>query len=133
MEFLMQEERKVTEFNNANEENEMEHIHTVELELEDGTTEECEVLDIIEVEGKSYVALLPLDKDEYYVYGVREEGDEIEILNIDDEVEYEKVITAFEQYFDEEEEFDEDDDDDDFEDEDEDLENDDDDFEEEEN
>ena len=133
MEFLMQEERKVTEFNNANEENEMEHIHTVELELEDGTTEECEVLDIIEVEGKSYVALLPLDKDEYYVYGVREEGDEIEILNIDDEVEYEKVITAFEQYFEEEDEFDEDDDDfDDDEDEDED-EVDDEDFDEEEN
>ena len=113
MEILMQEERKVTEFNKANEEDEMEHIHTVELELEDGTIEECEVLDIIEVEGKSYVALLPLDKDEYYVYGVREDGDEIEILNIDDEVEYEKVITAFEQYFDdvEDEEFDDEDED----------------------
>ena len=99
---MKDEERKVTEINGVVDNDEMEHIHTVELELEDGTIEECEVLDIIEVEGKSYVALLPLDKDEYYVYGVQEDGEDIEILNIENEEEYEKAVRAFEEYFEEE-------------------------------
>jgi hypothetical protein len=121
---MKDEERKVTELNNAVDTEEME-IRTVELELEDGTIEECEVLDVIEVEGKSYVALLPLDKDEYYVYGVVEDGDEVEILNIENEEEYEKAVRAFEEYFDDDDFEDDDDDDDDdeyYEDEDEDEE-----------
>ena len=115
---MKDEERKVTEFNNAVDTEEME-IRTVELELEDGTIEECEVLDVIEVEGKSYVALLPLDKDEYYVYGVVEDGDEVEILNIENEEEYEKAVRAFEEYFDDDDFEDDDDDDEYYEDEDE--------------
>jgi hypothetical protein len=105
---MKNEDRKVTDIADV-EDNEQEYIETVELELEDGTIEECEVLDIIEVEGKSYVALLPLDKDEYYVYGVLEDGEDMEIINIDDEVEYEKAVRAFEEYFDDEEDFEDED------------------------
>ena len=106
----------------VNEQDEMEDfIQTIELELEDGTIEECEVLDIIEVDGKSYVALLPLEGNEYHVYeckGLDEEN--IEIVNIEDDDVLTKVINAFEEYFNEEYE-DEDyfDDDEDYEDEDE--------------
>ena len=123
---MKDEERKVTELNNTADTDEMEHIRTVELELEDGTIEECEVLDVIEVEGKYYVAWLPLDKDEYYVYGVEEDGDDVEILNIDNEEEYEKVVRAFEEYFDDDD-FDDDDDEEDDDEEDDDEDDDDDD------
>jgi len=101
---MKNEDRKVTDITNV-EDNEQEYIETVELELEDGTIEECEVLDIIEVEGKSYVALLPLDKDEYYVYGVQEDDEDIEIINIDNEEEYKKAVRAFEEYFDDVEDY----------------------------
>ena len=93
---------------NLNEEDDF--IQTIELELEDGTFEECEVLDILEIDGKSYVALLPLDGNEYYVYeckGLDEEN--IEIVTIEDDEEHEKIISAFENYFN-----DDDDDDDDY-------------------
>ena len=95
-----------------------EYIQTIDLELEDGTIEECEVLDILEVDGKSYVALLPLEGNEYYVYECRFPDDEnIEILNVEDEDEHAKVLAVFEEYFNEGS-------DDDFEDEYEDAEND---------
>jgi len=107
-----------TQIDLVNETDGDEFIQTIMLDLEDGTTEECEILEIIEVDGKAYVALLPLDKDEYHVYGVVEHGEEIEILNIEDEDEYEKVVKAFEEYFDDEDYDDEDDDEEDDDDED---------------
>jgi len=113
-------------------------IQTIEIELENGTIEECEILDILEVDGKSYVALLPLDSNEYFVYECKGMDDEnIDILNIEDDEEHTKVINAFEEYFneefDDEDYFDDDEDDDeDDEDEDDDEEEDDDEIENEE-
>ncbi|MCL2064249.1 MAG: DUF1292 domain-containing protein [Candidatus Cloacimonetes bacterium] len=103
-------------------EDDVDFIQTIELELEDGTIEECEVLEIIEIDGKSYVALLPMDGNEYYVYECRKLDEEnIEIVTIEDEEEFTKAINTFEEYFNEElddedyfddDEEDEDDDDD---------------------
>ena len=105
---------------NLNEEEEI--IQTIELELEDGTIEECEILDILEVDGKSYIALLPMEGNEYYVYECKATDEEnCEIINIEDDAVHEKVIKAFEEYYSEEyddEDYDDDDDDDDEEDDD---------------
>jgi hypothetical protein len=84
-----------------------EEIEVLTLEMNDGSKLECEVLDTVEVEGRMFVALLPLDEDEYLVFECKvgdEEGG-IEIINIEDEAMIEKVCNYD----------DEDDDDDDFE------------------
>ena len=91
------------------EENEVEEM-TVDLELEDGTTVNCAVVTIISVEGKDYIALLPLDDDgenedgEVWFYRYSENPDdpneEPKLDYIDDDDEYEKVADAFDEYLD---------------------------------
>lgn len=83
---------------------------TVELDLEDGTTVECEIITIFEVAGKDYIALLPIvDEDddlygEVWFYGYKENpedpNEEPELIYIDDDETYEKVQDAFDEYLD---------------------------------
>lgn len=83
---------------------------TVELELEDHTVVNCSIVTIITVEGKDYIALLPLDEDgnnedgEVWFYGYSENPDdpneEPELRYIDDDDEYDKVADAFDEYLD---------------------------------
>ena len=70
----------------------------ITLEFEDGLSMECEILGVFEVEGKEYIALLPGDgTDDVFIYGYRElSEDEFEILDLDEEEEFEKVSAAFE-------------------------------------
>lgn len=93
--------------NNDYEDEEM----TVELELEDGAKVNCAVITILEVEGKDYIVLLPLDENgenedgEVWFYGYSENPDdpneEPELIYIDNDEEYEKVADAFDEYLDE--------------------------------
>ena len=83
---------------------------TVELELEDGTLVTCAIITILEVEGKDYIVLLPLDENgenedgEVWFYGYSENPDdpneEPELSFIEDDDEYEKVADAFDEYLD---------------------------------
>lgn len=68
------------------------------LEFDDGAEVECEILGIFEVEGKEYIALLPNDDTEdVYLYGYKENGDdEFELVDIEDDAEFEKVSKEFE-------------------------------------
>lgn len=88
---------------------------TVDLELDDGRTVVCDILTILEVEGKNYIALLPRsekeaddeDDSEVWFYGLK--GDisdmqaEPELEFIDDDDTYEKVTDAFDEFLDSEE------------------------------
>jgi hypothetical protein len=69
----------------------------VTLEFDDGTEVETEVLGIFEVDGKEYIALVPDDdSDDVYLYGYDETGDdEFELIDIEDEDEFEKVVKEF--------------------------------------
>jgi hypothetical protein len=80
-----------------------EEIQVVSLEMADGTTEECEILATLDIDDKTYVALLPMEKVEYYIFECRidQENDEIEIINIEDTAINEKVISAFGDLFEE--------------------------------
>ena len=88
---------------------------TVELELEDGGTLECEVIYIFEWNDDDYAALTPVDEsiEELYFFGITIEDNggqpEITLLQIDDEETLEAIADAFDEMLDEEE-FDEDDD-----------------------
>lgn len=94
---------------NKNKFNEAEEEMTVELELEDGTVT-CAVITILEVEGKDYIVLLPLDENgdnedgEVWFYQYSENPDdpneEPELGYIENDEEYEKVADAFDEYLD---------------------------------
>lgn len=83
---------------------------TVDLDLEDGTTVTCAVITILTVDGRDYIALLPLDENgdnndgEVWFYRYSENPDdaneEPELAYIDDEEEYEAVADAFDEYLD---------------------------------
>jgi len=94
----------MSDFEDINEEIE---VRTIMLEYEDGTEVECIIRAILEVEGNMYAALLPMGEDEYQIYGFAENGDDVEIINIEDENEYEIVLKAFDDYFYSEEDFEE--------------------------
>jgi uncharacterized protein YrzB (UPF0473 family) len=89
---------------------EHEHDHmNVTLTLDDGSELECAVLCIFPVEEKDYIALVPVDKEdseegEIFLYQfIEHEDDEIELLNIDDDDEFEAVSDAFDELMDSEE------------------------------
>ncbi|MFI3211767.1 MAG: DUF1292 domain-containing protein [Eubacteriales bacterium] len=83
---------------------------TVELELEDGSLVNCAVLTILEVKGKDYIALLPLDENGnnddgevwFYLYSENPEdpNEEPMLGSIEDDEEYEAVAEAFDEYLD---------------------------------
>lgn len=74
----------------------------ITLTLEDDTEVNCAILTIFPVEGKEYIALLPLDEngnneegDVYlYAFSKTENGDPM-LENIDDDDEYGKAADAF--------------------------------------
>ncbi|MCR4929996.1 MAG: DUF1292 domain-containing protein [Lachnospiraceae bacterium] len=83
---------------------------SVTIDLDDGTSVECTIITILEVNGKEYIALLPMvdeDDDLYgdvWLYGYKENPDdpneEPELIHIDDDDEYEAVADAFDEYLD---------------------------------
>ncbi len=89
---------------------EPEEIMTVDIELEDGTTVNCEVITILTVNNKDYIALLPEGQDpneeqEAWFYGYKENPDnpneEPELIYIESDEEYEAVADAFDEFLDE--------------------------------
>ncbi len=92
----------------ASDESEAEEM-TVTVSLDDGDVV-CAVVTIYEVEGRDYIALLPLDENgentdgEVWLYRYSENPDdpneEPELGYIDDDDEFEKVEEAFDEYLD---------------------------------
>ena len=86
---------------------EYEH-DSITLSLDDGTEMDCIVLDIFTVDNKEYIALQPEEGEEeddnvfLYRY-IQEEDGEPQLLNIEDDEEFEAVADAFEELLDEEE------------------------------
>ena len=68
----------------------------VTLEFEDKEVE-CEIMGVFETEGKEYIALIPEDgTDDVWIYGYKEVGDdEFEIIDIEDDAEFEAAVKEF--------------------------------------
>ncbi len=85
-----------------------QELDTMTLTLDDDTEIECAVLGVFQVEdieGKEYIALLPEDDETVLIYEYKElDGDEVELLTIEDDDEFDKVSAAFDSLFDDEEE-----------------------------
>ena len=81
----------------------------VTLDLEDGTTIECGILTILEVDEQDYIVLIPMDENdepieegEVYIYRYFEDEDGTPSLeNIDNDEEFERVSECFDEFLDE--------------------------------
>lgn len=81
-------------------------LETMFLTLDDDTEMECGILGVFEVEGlegKEYIALLPLEDETVLLYEYKEVGDEIELNVIEDDDEFDKVSNAFYDIYEDEE------------------------------
>jgi uncharacterized protein YrzB (UPF0473 family) len=74
-----------------------EELDIITLEFDDGGEVECEIMVVFDYEGKEYIALIPHDdSDDVYIYGYKETGDdEYELVDIEDDAEFEKVVAEF--------------------------------------
>lgn len=83
---------------------EIEEADFITLEFDDGVEVECEIMGVFDFEGKEYIALIPNDDtDDVYIYGYKEAGeDEFELIDIEDDAEFEKVVAEFDKIMDEE-------------------------------
>lgn len=85
-----------------------EHEPMITLTLDDDTELECIVMSIFPVGEKEYIALLAADStdeeaSEVYLYQyVEHDDDEVELINIEDDNEFEEVSQAFDALLDEE-------------------------------
>ena len=77
---------------------EHEEADFITLEFDDGAEVECEIMGVFDYEGKEYIALLPEDgTDDVYIYGYKEVSEEeFELIDIEDDAEFEKVVAEFE-------------------------------------
>ena len=70
------------------------------ITLENGEELPSEVIGIFEVEGNEYIALLPEEDDRVLLYRYQEINEnDIDLQNIEDDVEFEKVTAAFWEIF----------------------------------
>ena len=88
-----------------NKNNIQEDVDIITLEFEDGAEIECEVMGIFEYEGNEYIALIPLDdSDDVYIYGYKEiNEEEFELVDIEDDELFAKVVSEFDTIMAEEE------------------------------
>ncbi len=71
------------------------NVQTIELTTDDGNALTCQVIGTFELDGNDYIALLPEDCEDAFIYGFVEDGDEIELRKIDADQEFEKVSQHF--------------------------------------
>ncbi len=76
---------------------EIEETDVITLEFDDGAEVECEIMGVFDYNGKEYIALIPDDgTDDVYIYGYKEVGDdEFELVDIEDDAEFEAVVAEF--------------------------------------
>ncbi len=69
----------------------------ITLEFDDGIEEECEIMGVFEANGKEYIALIPDNgSEDIYIYGYKEVGeDEYELVDIENDEEFEIASAEF--------------------------------------
>lgn len=82
-----------------------EDVEIITLEFDEGEEVECEIMGVFDFNGREYIALIPDDgTDDVYIYGYKEVGEEeFEIVDIEDDAEFEAVAAEFDKIMDEQE------------------------------
>jgi uncharacterized protein YrzB (UPF0473 family) len=71
----------------------------ITLDMEDGSQKDFEVLQIINHEGKNYIALAELDSAEYDILRFEEVEDSVELSIIEEDEEFDAVAAIFDDLF----------------------------------
>ena len=66
------------------------------LEFDDGEETECGILGVFDAIGKEYIALNPLGTEDVFIYGYKEYDEDYELIDIEDEEEFNQVVAEFE-------------------------------------
>ncbi len=84
---------------------EVEEAEFITLEFDDDTAVDCEVLGTFDCNGKEYIALAPEDDtNDVYIYGYKQvNDDEFELIDIEDEAEFDAAAAEFDAIMAEEE------------------------------
>ena len=73
-----------------------EEDEIITLEFDDGVEEECGILGVFDALDKEYIALNPLGTEDVYIYGYKEVGeDEFELVDLEDDAEFEAAVAEF--------------------------------------
>ncbi len=77
----------------------------ITLEFDDDTAVDCSIMGTFEANGKEYIAVQPMDDtDDVYIYGYKEIGEEeFELIDIEDDAEFEAAAAVFDEIMAEEE------------------------------
>lgn len=83
-------------------------VDRVTLTVDDDTDIECEIITLLDLEDKEYIVLLPLDENgenedgDVWLYEFKrdENGTDHELINIEDDDEYEKIADLFDEWLD---------------------------------
>lgn len=77
--------------------NNKEEKEIITLEFDDGEEIECEIMGVFDANGKEYIALIPENgSEDVYIYAYKEVGeDEFELIDIEDDEEFEKAVSEF--------------------------------------
>ena len=89
--------------NNTNDNtDDMNDIEMIDITYDDGTECNCEVIARFDVDGITYIALLPEDDEDsdIIVYRYAEDGDDVDLNEITDEEEFNKVADALDEILD---------------------------------
>ena len=80
----------------------MKTYETVMIPVSTGEEKEFAIMDEFDLEGKHYIAVSEVVGDEIregiYIYGAVVNGEELEVTCIEDEKEFEKVVSYYEEY-----------------------------------
>ncbi len=82
-----------------------DELDQVVLTLEDDSELVCDVIAYFPCDGRNYIALLPADdpSSDFFLYRYEEKGDDIELIDIEDDDEFEAASEAFDELMDEQE------------------------------
>ncbi len=71
----------------------------ITIEFDNGETKDCAVLGVFEVGDREYLAVLNEEAEEVYFYKYFETEEGYELLDLEDDDEYEAVSDAFDEVF----------------------------------
>lgn len=78
-----------------NHDHDHEHEDVIYLTTEDGEEMACNVLGVFDYNNEEYIALLPEETETVFIYGFKEDGEEIDLTRIEDEELYKNVSDVF--------------------------------------
>lgn len=89
----------------CNHDHDDEFEQKIKLVLDDGTELICVVLATFELKDKEYMALLPEEQEDVFLYEYKDHDGELELINIEDDEEFDLVSKAFYEMFEEDEDY----------------------------